>query len=272
MQELVIGGNLRALLYSYKTGTPVLFVTPKPPFRFHYLPGEVTSRIKQRQAWEALLFILNLSGLVLFPGILVGLRVEDNRIVAKAKRDKVEIKFDKLIIFDDTDIDGLPRVVSELKCKNRVIDWINIRSSSRHEIKSLYGDDNFVSEIIFYSSDRSDNKKHKDLVSISYLADEELLDFNYSSTMVKFKVLDMMKRSGIKGKRNGIDPRNKNKYKYYAIKIEPTKRKIENLSKRIYEEDDRFIFIEDPLSDILNMEEVEHPIDLWELVCRQTSI
>tara|TARA_R110002110_G_scaffold83975_11_gene218049 strand:- start:5609 stop:6427 length:819 start_codon:yes stop_codon:yes gene_type:complete len=272
MQSLVVGSSLNALIYSYKMGLPVLFVKSKPPTRFGHLPGDLLSGITQRQAWEALMFILNLSGLLLFPNMLNGLKVENTHLIAKTDRSTIKIKFDNLVIFDDSDIDGLPKMVSEIKEKNRVIDWVNVRSSGRHEIDYLYDDDDFVSEVIFYPSDRSDNKNHKDLIAISYLTDEEVLHFDYSSTMARFKILDMMKKAGVKGKRNGRDTRDKSKYKYYAIKLEPAKRSVENLSKRIYERDDRFIFMEEGLAEILNMKDINHPMNLWETVCHQTPI
>ena len=272
MQSLVIGGSLNALIYSYKMGLPVLFVRPDAPSRFDYLPDETLSGITQRQAWEALMFILNLSGLLLYPNMVSRLKVEDDRLIVKTDRNMVTIEFDNLVIFDDFALDGLPKLASETKGKNRVVDWINVRSSGRHDINFLYDDSDFVSEIIFYPSDRSDNKNHRDLVAISHLTDDEVLNFDNSSTMVKFKVLEMMKKAGIKGKRNGLDSRDKSKYKYYAIKLEPAKRIVRNLSKRTYEHDDRFLFIEDDLGEILNMKDVKHPMSLWEIVCHQTPI
>tara|TARA_R100000908_G_C3747952_1_gene142963 strand:+ start:434 stop:1198 length:765 start_codon:yes stop_codon:yes gene_type:complete len=253
-------------------GLPVLFVKSDAPSRFDYLPGSALSTINKRQAWEALMFILNLSGLLLFPNMLNRLKVEDDFLLARTPRGTIKIKFEKLTIFDDFALDGLPRIMSEIKEKNRVIDWLNVRSSGRHDINFIHDDGDFVSEVIFYPSDRSDNKNHKDLVAVSHLTDAEVLDFDYSSTMVKFKVLEMMKKAGIKGKRNGLDPRNKNKYKYYAIKIEPAKRSVVNMSKRTYEYDDRFLFIEDDLTDILGMQDTKHPISLGELVCHQIPI
>ena len=263
---------MQALIYSYKMGVPVLFVRPDPPSRFDYLPDDSLTQITQRQAWEALMFILNLSGLLLYPNMLNRIKVEANTLIARTERNAVRIKFDNVVVFDDFGIDGLPKVIRETKQKNRVIDWINVRSSGRHDINFLYDPSDFVSEIIFYPSDRSDNKSHKDLVAVSHLTDDQVLDFDYSSTMVKFKVLEMMKKAGIKGKRNGLDPRDKSKYKYYAIKLEPSKRSVIDMSKRVYEKDDRFLFVEDSLSDILNMQDTSHPINLWEIVCHQTPI
>ena len=70
--------------------------------------------------------------------------------------------------------------------------------------------------------------------------------------MVKFKVTEMMKEAGIRGARNGRDVNNPERYKYYAIKVEPAQRTIERNIKRYYEKDDRFDFRYDTLQEILD--------------------
>ena len=110
-----------------------------------------------------------------------------------------KFNFNKLVIFDDEKVSGLPRIKKETKGKNRVLDWVNVRSGCSHSVLHLHSDEDFVKEIIFYPTDRSDNRNLKDLVAISYLTDEEVNDFNFSDTMVKFKVTEMMKEAGIRG-------------------------------------------------------------------------
>ena len=56
-------------------------------------------------------------------------------------------------------------------------------------------------------------------------------NFEYSDTMVKFKVGAMMKKAGIRGARNGRDTNNPNKYKYYSVKKDIDKLLTEKISK-----------------------------------------
>ncbi len=99
----------------------------------------------------------------------------------------------------------------------------------------------------------------KDLAAISYLTDEQLADFNYSDTMVKFKVTKMMKEAGIRGARNGRDVNNPERYKYYAVKVEPAERQIITDVVRTFKPDDRFEFCYDTLEDIVsNIKRPEH--------------
>jgi len=161
--------------------------------------------------------------------------------------------FQKLTILHDAKIKGLPTIVKQEERLNRVIDWVNVRSGCRHEIDFLQDpESNFVKDIYFYSSERSDNTKLKDLVAVSYLTDKQLRDFDYSDTMAKCKITKMMKAAGIRGARNGRDQKNPDRYKYYAVKVEPAEREVFPASIRYYEEDERFDFYYGSIQDILD--------------------
>ena len=259
--QIVIGGCLSSLLYAYKNNLPVIFINPKPPFRYDKIESEYDlsflglepfEMYYQRQVWERLLFLLGLSGNLPLSNNAAGLRVVDNLLtVTTANHRVIKFQFDKLIIFDDEGIFGLPMMSGQIAGKNRVIDWVNVRSGCSHPHNELNSGDDFVNKIIFYPSDRSDNKNLKDLVSISHLTDEQLQDHDYSDTMVRFKVKKMMKAVGIRGARNGRDVKNPNKYKYYAVRVEPAERVVEKDVKRYYEPDERFEFRYDEVFDLI---------------------
>ena len=65
-----------------------------------------------------------------------------------------------------------------------------------------------------------------------------------------------MKNAGIKGTRNGKDTLNKNRYKYYAVRIENFKREIIK-PKNIYKNKDNLIFIYDSFCDIMNKNKIK---------------
>ena len=91
----------------------------------------------------------------------------------------------------------------------------------------------------------------KDLVSVSYLSEKQLRDYEYSDTYAKFKILNIMKEAGIRGRRNGRDPKNKEKYKYYALKIESQRREVTPLQKNLYEDTDNIEFMYESEEDII---------------------
>ena len=60
-----------------------------------------------------------------------------------------------------------------------------------------------------------------------------------------------MKEAGIRGARNGRDVNKPERYKYYAIKVEPAQRIIYKDAKRYYQKDDRFEFRYDTIEQLL---------------------
>jgi hypothetical protein len=60
-----------------------------------------------------------------------------------------------------------------------------------------------------------------------------------------------MKQIGIRGARNGRDMLDKTKFKYYAVKIENTKREIVE-PRNIYESTDNITFNYESLNDIID--------------------
>ncbi len=252
--KIVVGGCVKALLYASLRELPVVFSRPAPPFRFDLFPANNLSKLgfeldettTSREVWERLMFLLGLSGLALTSGFESSLRVDGKTLVVSSGSRSIRYNFNKLVIFDDKEIKGLPRIAKEEKASSRVIDWVNVRSGCSHDFHRLEDDgSSFVREIIFYPSERSDNKNWKDLAAVSYLTDEQLNDFDYSDTMARFKIVDMMKKAGIRGARNGRDQLRPGKYKYYAVKVEPAERQVISRNVRYYEPDERFDFCYD---------------------------
>lgn len=260
--EIVIGGDLRSLLYSYFHEVPVIYSALHPPFRFDKFDSFLDPTLSvlgfsqdkvytPRQVWERLVFLLGLSGLMPINSPENTLRVVGNQLSVSTGSKVIKFNFNKLVVYEDEGIAGLTRVTKEERKKNRVIDWVNVRSGCRHNHTYLEDDDDFVKEIYFYPTERSDNKKLKDLVAVSYLTDEQLRDFDFSDTMAKFKIKKMMKEAGIRGARNGRDVNRPDHYKYYAIKVEPTHRQILSDMVRYYEPDERFEFRYDTIEQLL---------------------
>ena len=78
---------------------------------------------------------------------------------------------------------------------------------------SLKHPDDFVKQVWFYPTDRIDgNSPVKDACLVSRLTDEQLLDFNYSQTMARFKMIAEMESRGMKGLFNGYSPTGNPKY------------------------------------------------------------
>tara|TARA_B100001094_G_scaffold72614_1_gene68889 strand:+ start:5879 stop:6415 length:537 start_codon:yes stop_codon:yes gene_type:complete len=90
-----------------------------------------------------------------------------------------------------------------------VYDYFDWRSGSIHTCDHINDhDDNFIKKIIFYSSERDRvNNNVKDLVGVSYLRDDELEDLEVSPVYSRLKMLQMIKKAGIKGRTTGYNSR-----------------------------------------------------------------
>lgn len=272
IENLVIGGSLEAFWYAYSNDLPIIYLEPDPPFhfeRFHniyeipslHLSDRVTLRtqtktveegILKEQVWQKLLLLLSLSGNNLFGDNIKFASIDKNILsVGFGVSRRIKIEFNKLIVFDGGGILGLPGVIGTDLRDNIVYDWLNVRSGAKHDYDLFLFDDRFVNKMYFYNSFRSDSSLFKDIVSISYLADEQLEDYSCSSTYVKFKAVKEMKNMGLRGARNGKNVLDPTKYKYYAIDIEPANRVIIDCKKQIFEEDERFIFVDKNIEEIM---------------------
>ena len=270
--KIIIGGSLEALTYAYVHNLPALYTNLKPHFEHDRLaPGAVLGSMhfppnvelrsasgvnlygpRKVEVWQKLLFLLGTYGRIIYGDKVKYININGRRITASCGRaGRKEIDFKKLVVFDDVGVSGLPPIKTQTKYKNIVYDWVNISSGGKHEYDVLNYDTDFVKTVHFYTSHRNNNTTNKDLVAVSYLTDEQLSDFSYSDTYIKFKLLDLFKELGIRGTRNGRDTKNPDRYKYYAVKLEPAHREVVSRVENRYERDKRFIFNYQDYNDII---------------------
>lgn len=257
--RVVIGGDLRSLLFAATHDYPVIFTSPNPPFRFNTItPHPSLSNfgftekglVSELELWEKMFFILGLSGLCPLSSRARSIRVKENTLIITTENLRVvKATFNKLIVFEDTHLQGLPEVVREEHANNVVFDWFDVRYGCRHKLNAIKGADQFISRIHFYPTGRSDNKSLKDAVSVSHLSNEQLKNLDFSEYMARFKVEHIMKEAGIKGPINGY--RNK-KPIFLNIKLEHAERQVVPMGKRIYKRDRRYEFRYDTIEDLLH--------------------
>ena len=256
---IVIGGNLSAKMYAYYNQLPCIYNVANAPFKFDVLEKSLLLEPLSRnslQIWQKLSFILSASGHLPMGDKAASISIKDNLLKISTHASRLgKFEFNKLIVFEDKGVYGLPSLQRQEIGKSRVIDWFDVRSGMEHDHNLFESEDDFVKKVYFYPSDRFGNQKsgrvRKDLVAISYLDKDEIDAFDYSDTMARFKILQMMKDTGIRGARNGRDTYNPEIYRYYSPKIEATQREIFPNIKNYYEEDERFEFRYDTAEEII---------------------
>ena len=263
--NIVIGADLRSLLYAINNNYILVFTNPVPPFRFDALDQDIDTtklgfhedaEVTELEAWEQAFLYAGLMGLCPMSARAENIRVKEHTLVITTKNQRVvKANFKKLIVFDDTQLKNLPNIKKQEKERNRVIDWFNVRYGCRHNWECLYGNDDFISSLHFYPTDRSDNKTLKDAVAVSYLTDRQLENIDYSEYMARFKVEDIMKTAGIKGPINGYRD---SKPIYRNVKVEHADREVVKMVKRYYSSDARYEFRYDSLKQVFKDFQTPH--------------
>jgi hypothetical protein len=271
LEEIVIGSGLNAAAYSYIKNVPLILNSAGSPFEFSYLDPEVKLDkiglknirkelstpdgvklvgLPKADAWRYVVYMLSLSGLCPLADKTEAIRVEEGRLtVTTASSRVIKLDFDKLTVFDDKNVHGLPTLPKE-SGRLKVIDWINVRSGMKHEFDQIEAASDFVRRIHFYPSERIDGDSNKkDAVAISYMSEEELNDYKYSDTYVKFKVREIMKNAGINGKKNGFDY--KGDQKHVDIKLEPSRREIKKDEEGVYEDTKSIKFVRKTAEEVI---------------------
>ena len=262
--EIVIGGSMEALAYGYAKQVPVIFCKPSPPLIFeHYEPAADLEKLgvepreivltspagkevvgnPKAEVWQRLSFIMSLAGLLPLSSRATSISVGDDNIlsIATNRARVVKFKFNKLIVFDKENLQGFAHTREEM-LNYKVIDWIDVKSGTKHEYDFIKTEDEFVNRIYFYDSGRVFGKGRTDAAVVSYLTAEQLDSYEYSDTYAKYKVTQLMKDCGIRGAKNGKCSKT-GKVKYTSIKIEPNRRQVIPIIKAGNSEHPNIIFV-----------------------------
>jgi len=241
-ESIIVGNCVNALMLGFETSRPVLTLDAREPFFFErFSPksklllvgsentkefietptGQIQVGIKKRDVYRKLSLAMSLAGLLPLSNQAVSMRRQDDntiKVILDHAR-SVKFKFENVIVFQNSLLEP------ENPPKYMVLDWMSVRSGMVHPFDRICGASHFVNCVHFYPSKRIDGKHDKkDLVSVSYLTREQMNSYEFSDTYARFKVLDEMKKAGIRGARNGRDTKNPDKYKYYSVKVETERR------------------------------------------------
>ena len=241
--ELVIGGSLSALMYAWYTGATLVSIDSREPYFFERFDvstdltqigfenstrtlqtpkGPFDVGIEKSEVWRKIYFLLAMGGQAPIPNSAQSLRVEDNTVKIVTSHSRVaRFNFNKLKIFDASQVGHLSKK-SALR-KYKILDWLWVNTGMAHDIDFIKDRDSFVKEIHFYEYTQRKGRPFKNLVAVSYLSGKQLDEYYYSDTYAKFKVEEMMKSAGIKGRKNGY----RNGVAYHLnVKVTPERREI----------------------------------------------
>jgi hypothetical protein len=188
--NLIVGSSLEAVLFAHQTNTPLLSTRMQRPYFFEEMEdfGIGTNKL---DVWNKYIFLLSLAGYVPFSDKIKHIRYIDSNNLKIVTLDDVlvNIKYNRLFIFDDENFYDLPPHIGQTSSRNMVIDWLNIQTKKRHSLSALEYDNNFINKTIFYEVGNNDPiGKKKDCLVVSYLTDKQLGNDNYADYVVKIKI------------------------------------------------------------------------------------
>lgn len=210
INDLVIGGNLKALEYAFHEGLPVFYEKLEVPFHLE----KTKEGINKKDILENYAFMLSMAGLNLHTHLVGEFRLEKNVLKIFGKKPwAMEIQFQNI---HDFRTDSKKRNI-----KYKVVDYINVRSCGDHDIRELKTEEDFAKEIYFYPSKRANSSKNfslsthnyekvvKDAIVVSYLTKKQIEEEDYSTIYSRLRLKEIMEEIGIVGKRRGTRPNGK---------------------------------------------------------------
>ena len=228
IKNITIGSCLSSVLFAYYNNHTLILNSKQKPFRFDSLERDVQfidlSTDNHLTLWSWVVYEMSFQGSVPFGPCVSSVRIEENKMhIVPRQGLKIEVDFDKCYIFDDSNITFDNPVTKVNDPLYRVFDWMDIRAGARHTVTKITTGDDLVRYAYFYKSERMDgNHSNKDVVTVSYLTDEQINSFDYSDTMAKFKIHSLMKSNGIGDKRRS------------SVKVESTRREVIKISKNVF--------------------------------------
>tara|TARA_R110000824_G_scaffold128444_2_gene289287 strand:- start:45 stop:794 length:750 start_codon:yes stop_codon:yes gene_type:complete len=235
--KVVIGNSYRAIKYSFDNNCVILCTDNVAIFPF----DTIDKTNKEKSACE-LLFELSLNGLAPLSDKIETIRLKaDNLLhIVTSNARLVKASFEELVIFDCSNVNGIPSMEEENIIGFRVFDWFDVNSGATHEHNIIIDEasSGLVNKIYFYESTRTGSGR-KDLVSESFLTREQLNDFEYSDTISRLKTLHMMREKGIKGSKNG---KTSTALKHRPLAINLRKRQVHAQYEPFYKKVGNIIF------------------------------
>jgi hypothetical protein len=147
------------------------------------------------EPWASMCYDLYARGMCPFVDKISKIRVDqdDKTIKVVTGHNTFEIRYDNLHVFDSENVGGVKN--NKELVHYRVIDWFDCKGLYDLSCKQIISDDDFVNRIKFFKSKRIDgNQRYLDLLCESFLTDSQLKSFEYSDTMARFKIRDMLKK------------------------------------------------------------------------------
>jgi len=185
---VVIGADLDAIRFAHDNKH--FLIRNRLPHHHSYEGAE--------QEWAEKIYQLYEIALVPFTDKSNNIRIFPEEKILKVFTDRnvYTVSYDKLHLYDDENVEGLS--LDRDLIHYRVVDWFDCQGLYDLDFDEITTDDKFVHLIRFFKTRRIDgDQRYLDLLCESFLTDYQLKNFDYSDTMARFKIADLLKKRGI---------------------------------------------------------------------------
>jgi len=190
-EDVVIGASLDAVRFAHDNN--YFLIKNHKPYHHSYEGVE--------KEWADKLYQLYDLALVPFTNKSNNIRIfpEDKLIKVFADHNVFVVRYKNLYVYDDENVEGFS--LNRELLHYRVIDWFDCQGLYDLSFEEIVTEDRFVHKIKLFKSLRIDgNQRYLDLLCESFLTENQLKSFDYSDTMARFKIIDLLKRRGAKAK------------------------------------------------------------------------
>ena len=253
LDNIVIGSTIESILYAFLNDYYFISTRRDFPMFYRNLSIPVLGYETEPEAWNRLNFMMGLLGRRSSFDNFDNFKIENNKIKVSESGHLCHYEFNNCFIFDPTNIKHENLELDAKGSTYLVLDDFELSrlGNKNSSLPRLKTDDNFVNQINFYTSDRIDGCSFiSDCVAESFLTKEQLYDFDYSDTMVKFIIERYLTSIGIRGHFMNFYKNGNPKYRKPIVKH--VKRLIFERDNNVYQDSDNVKFISMTLKDIFN--------------------
>jgi len=186
--SIIVGSSTSALMYCLFSDSVLVVSSDHRPAIYSTIEGR-----SELELWEEVYWILFLQNKILTHNVKNTNIYQDKIEIIHENNIKNIWTFDLLYLDSCEQVSSLGFDILSAADNVEVRDYFAVKRGMAHKKTCIKTPDSFVSKVVFYVSTRIDgNKKKKDAVAISYMKKEHLTDFDYSDTMVRFKLEKLM--------------------------------------------------------------------------------
>lgn len=253
LERLVIGSCLESIVYAFLTDSYYIPVSTSGPMFYEKADHKILLSDSSQYTWSRIQTILALEGRLLNYADLELIKIQEDQIKITTSSGLFKYEFGLCEIFDTTNVKLENEIMSQRDDQFLVIDdfEVSVLGGKHAYLQPKMSEESLAKEIHFYTSDRVDGANYvTDCVVESLLTKQQLNDFEFSDSMVRFAVIHYLTSIGIHG--NFMNLYKSGKPKYRKPKVVHKKRIILKKERNVYKDSEKVKFLDMSMKEVLD--------------------